>query len=591
MNLIDVIPENEYKKIETYYNRYAIHNYNGKIPMPLYDFLEDWNKSNQKLYHMLGDKLIYKVPYSIKKDNDELKGTIKRYIHYKDKFIDEFDRRMYDKVSQEMEIYENFKYILSFIRNSVLSVNAIFNNGVEEDFIFSQRSDKKPLKIQKGMKIFRAVTKIGAYWDINEETMDKLKVFQNDISMIFNDAIIKGNLCFSIHPLDFMTMSDNNSNWSSCMSWQDDGCYRVGTVEMMNSNNVICCYLESTSGKMNLITKDYLKEHPEAESEQITDFWNDKKWRQLVYVNKDILLAGKAYPYQSEKITLQILDIIKGLLKDNCGWTYTFGPELYNDMNRIDGCFDYQIEKDLSTSAYKHSTPVKKIYIDTLAMYNDMANDHSPIYWCYRNNIRHTKKIRVSGNSKCIICFHNLLEYDDEWSDEYNDRYTPTGSLICNDCKNEYECSKCGQLSLNNLTEIPIWEYGVVEYKKLCPECLKTVYKCSNKNCDHYIFRNTNYYYYDEKLKDSLYSEDFEEIEDLYDNDNDKFFDESKEKIDGPQMLCLCSNCGNQLGISTTRFKSRKELSLPRFFNASCDIKLAAMTIRKGRRYIDELKN
>ena len=38
-------------------------------------------------------------------------------------------------------------------------------------------------------------------------------------------------------------MSDNNSGWESCMSWRNNGCYRRGTVEMMNSPYVIVAYL------------------------------------------------------------------------------------------------------------------------------------------------------------------------------------------------------------------------------------------------------------------------------------------------------------------------------------------------------------
>ena len=64
-------------------------------------------------------------------------------------------------------------------------------------------------------------------------------------SQIFNTNKMTGTLCLSIHPLDYATASDNDNGWSSCMSWRDDGCYRMGTVEMMNSPMVICAYFAS----------------------------------------------------------------------------------------------------------------------------------------------------------------------------------------------------------------------------------------------------------------------------------------------------------------------------------------------------------
>ena len=313
--------------------------------------LRFWESNKKNLFNLLGHNLILEKDTDASISTDELMNNIgKAYNNDSDiyNFVDLYARKINQLAHAEKLDYSVFRGLIN------LTIPATLASGICQVNIPKFVINDKELTIQGSAKVVKMLGRLAEILGIDKDVYEN---FRLKMSVLTNQNNIKGRLCLSIHPLDYITMSDNESDWSSCMSWQDDGCYRVGTVEMMNSNNVICCYLESTSGKMNLITKDYLKEHPEAESEQITGFWNDKKWRQLVYVNKDILLAGKAYPYQSEKITLQILDIIKGLLKDNCGWTYTFGPELYNDMNRIDGCFDYQIEKDLSTSAYK-VTPV-----------------------------------------------------------------------------------------------------------------------------------------------------------------------------------------------------------------------------------------
>ena len=118
-------------------------------------------------------------------------------------------------------------------------------------------------------------------------------------------------------------MSDNNSNWQSCMNWQEEGCYRIGTVEMMNSNNVLCCYIEQ--GKTNW----YFGGHQTAEDGSIDAYiWNDKKWRILTYITKDIIMSGKSYPYNNDDYSKKIITEVRDLALKNLGWTYSFGPEL-----------------------------------------------------------------------------------------------------------------------------------------------------------------------------------------------------------------------------------------------------------------------
>lgn len=103
---------------------------------------------------------------------------------------------------------------------------------------------------------------------------DEFEEFRICQSMCTNTTALEGKLCLSIHPLDYMTMSDNACDWSSCMSWQEDGCYRMGTVEMMNSPCVIVAYLESS--------------HPMYFSREAT--WNSKNGAPSILLLQILLL-------------------------------------------------------------------------------------------------------------------------------------------------------------------------------------------------------------------------------------------------------------------------------------------------------------
>jgi hypothetical protein len=253
--------------------------------------------------------------------------------------------------------------------------------------------------------------------------------------------------------MDFMTMSDNASNWSSCMSWSSadgGGCYKIGTVEVMNSNCVVCCYLESSNESFYFNSKD--ADHK----------WNNKKWRQLFYITKDIIVSGKPYPYNSEILTKEVLCLLQKLSKENLGVKYSFGPEVYMDMKTVYSEDDFEKARDDKKG--------KRILFDTKGMYNDMANDHDMIFTCVRNKIKKNKIINISGKNPCLCCNGDVIE--NLYEDEYNDRYENTGSLVCQSCiEDNFNCDECGRVS-------PFKKIYNVGEKRLCVNCATKFKKC-----------------------------------------------------------------------------------------------------------------
>ena len=424
----------------------------------LEEWLQNWSHSNQKLYKLLGNQFIYKTDFSYIKELSEIREEISQLIntnhftHEYDNFIDNlFSKRKEDKIiiikDGKMLNYDIgiFKSIFSSILSSY-----IFTTDMVPSTIKIKREDKrKTLQIQEGTKPIRALSKIVEYFkDIYD--FSSFEDFRIKHSIIFNDKEVKGKLCLSIHPLDFMTMSDNASDWCSCMSWADKGCYYIGTVEMMNSNNVICCYIE--------------REAPYIFNENIktNNSWNNKKWRQLVYLNKDIIVCGKSYPFLNSEISKELISIVKDLAEKNLSWHYKYGPELYNDMKYYFECYSMNRARNfIRTKNYKKHN----IIFDTMGMYNDMMNDKEFPYWCFRNKVKHTKIYSISGKSPCLCCGEsvlNLFEYDDI----YNDRFSNTGSLICDDCREHFVCDNCK-------CSDPFEKLYEVEGKKYCRECIE----------------------------------------------------------------------------------------------------------------------
>lgn len=123
-------------------------------------------------------------------------------------------------------------------------------------------------------------------------SQEELEDAQNEASRIIQESKITGELVLSVHPLDFLSVSENASNWRSCHAL--DGEYRVGNLDYMLDNSTIVAYLKS------------------EEFKEITRFpfkWNDKKWRMLLFCSKNdtLLLAGRHYPFFNHTLMDSVL--------------------------------------------------------------------------------------------------------------------------------------------------------------------------------------------------------------------------------------------------------------------------------------------
>ena len=231
------------------------------------------------------------------------------------------------------------------------------------------------IQISNGTKPLRALKKIA-----EECHVDGFEEFRLMHSRILNDKKLKGQLCLSIHPLDYMTMSDNNCAWTSCMSWREHiGAYRAGTVEMMNSPVVVEAYLKSTTDM----------EMPEG------GIWSNKKWRELFIINEECILGIKGYPYWSKALEDICMNLLRELAEKNLGWTYKDAIEFCApDSDGVEIC--------------------------TNTMYNDVYDNHSLML--KTTDLINDLYINYSGDKRCMYS-GEYYEWDEE--EEENN-----GSLI-----------------------------------------------------------------------------------------------------------------------------------------------------------------
>ena len=219
----------------------------------------------------------------------------------KEKFINRFGGLIYEW-SEPIEFTLDDAQKRQRAMEFATTVSDTFNNPVLAEFIDENLDgffDNKVVKtvpnseIPQGMKLLKAFK----YFEPNKAA---LRSIQDLASNIIQENKIKGTLCFSVHPLDFLSSSENTYNWRSCHAL--DGEYRAGNLSYMIDNCTFMVYLKG------------------ADNQKLYGFgpveWNSKKWRMLIHAAEDdsIMFAGRQYPFSSKSGIDTILNIYNNLM-------------------------------------------------------------------------------------------------------------------------------------------------------------------------------------------------------------------------------------------------------------------------------------
>lgn len=357
---------------------------------PMTHILKYWNKNKELLFHLFGDKLMVSKNVVIKTPESYLEGKMDRLIN-SSVFCDWLYRLGNEQFYHD---WDQRKVIADLMRPDILTKNKYTESAAKITF-----TNGKTISVPNGCKPLRILAKIAAEYG-KEELFEQFRI---DHSMVLNKKELHGELVLSIHPLDYMTMSDNESNWSSCMSWEDAGCYRRGTVEMMNSPMAVVAYLKSDKD-MALPGGFY---------------WSNKKWRELILFQDDFITNVKAYPYRSSELSSLAIEMLADLAKENLGWQYDEGTVSYHPFEK----FDYNEKRYCLT-------------FETEAMYNDMDSGVRCLVKMRPELPEGTYDTFYSGESECMHCgaVGDFSDYDEA-----------EGNLVCNECCPTYYCADCGE--------------------------------------------------------------------------------------------------------------------------------------------------
>lgn len=238
--------QEEVEKVIIYAKKY------DKIDIDCTDLINTWERNKKRFIELFNGKLIWQYPKKIDITLTEAD---------KDKF--------FKRYLSELESYTaNYDFINYVESNQKEFYNNIVTNPLDVEKV--RRGDK----LSKSFKHFN---------------LENLRKIQDLTSVYQQKEHFSGYFCISVHPLDFLTISENNSGWKSCHTL--DGEFASGNLSYMSDETTFVCYLKSAEDEQ-------LKVFPEGM------LWNNKKWRMIAHLNENenCIWYGRQYPLHSEQL-------------------------------------------------------------------------------------------------------------------------------------------------------------------------------------------------------------------------------------------------------------------------------------------------
>lgn len=433
--------------IESYIKKYGFNDFNN-----IDSFLGRWQENkSQMLMSLFGGELILEKEVIVEKGIDEYERELQKLLYNDGCRQQGFVKSIIQKLR------DRDQYHMAGRLDELVNSNSLYNNSINEYLEYASEAEKifglpdgKDLKLKKDEKLMKVLRKLAIAYDLEEE----FEEFRLAHSLVLNDKKLNGTLCLSIHPMDYLTMSDNDCGWSSCMSWKEDGCYKVGSMEMLFSSMVIVAYLKSSNSTLKFDNYE----------------WNSKKWRELVIITPDAIINDKSYPYKQDNLNVIVMNWIKDLMQNNMN--IKMNDKLFWCE---DGCCEDNTNFEINFNGF---------------MYNDFQNDSGYFKMYKRQGFFNIDDICIDGEGVCLQCGGSLDRED---------------SFICDDCQGIKTCVECGSRMSEDDEKV------FINDNWYCAHCARELeeYKCVvcgkiHNHSKRVIYRSTEKEY-DEKELDMCY--------------------------------------------------------------------------------------
>ena len=302
-------------------------NFDENSRINIREHLNNWAKNKSHLYLAFGNKLKLEkeVELDFSGDSAYVKGLISKF---------------YQEITQA-----KVKRFLKSCSNAEVIMNCLNRNVSFEN-----------VKFRAGDKISKCIGKILDLYDITPAEKDSILI---KFSMLIQGVKAKGSAVLSIDPVDYITMSENNSNWESCHSMS--GCYRTGPFAYLQDGSTAISYAKPKD--------DCVFTYGDGK----TLAYSNKNWRQIVLFSKELKYATqlRQYPYTSQANQSTVANIVMNVLNAKSGLNYQIQsidvydmPRYFATLHECTGDGEDLCYNDLTNEAFKTAYWISEIGVE-----------------------------------------------------------------------------------------------------------------------------------------------------------------------------------------------------------------------------------
>lgn len=301
--------------------------FNENSQINIREHLNNWARNKRRLYLAFGNKL---------KLEKEIELDFSGNSTYVNCLISEF----YRDITQA-----KVKRFLKSCSNAEIVMNCLNRNTSFEN-----------VKFRAGDKISKCIGKILDLYDITPAEKDSVLI---KFSMLIQSVKVKGSAVLSIDPVDYITMSENNSNWESCHSMS--GCFRTGPFAYLQDSSTTISYVKPKD--------DCVFTYGDGK----TLTYSNKNWRQIVLFSKELKYATqlRQYPYTSQANQSTVASIVMDVLNAKSGLNYQIHPidvydmpRYFSTLHECTGDGEELCYNDLTNEAFKTAYWISEIGVE-----------------------------------------------------------------------------------------------------------------------------------------------------------------------------------------------------------------------------------
>lgn len=281
--------------------------------------------------------------------------------------------------------YREPKYILANTFVSSIRLSESSNNYLDRDYFLLGT------KFAKGMRVSRCFRQLLPGKEVSD--------YQTKFSMFIQKFKVHGRAVVSIDPMDYLTMSVNNSGWRSCHIITN-GIHKAGCVSYMIDPSTAIAY---TTDKV--ITAD--RKYPGLS-------YSNKIWRQCVHIGENFALQARQYP----GLNPSNRNAVGALLAEMFNNFYNTDSFKHEEKNQDD---IYRYQRDNDGNAYNDIACGSfgdgggLISSDSESDLSIKININAPAICarCGKHNVRHSDML------VCGRCSEEVNYYNDDCDDDY----------------------------------------------------------------------------------------------------------------------------------------------------------------------------